>query len=320
MIDAGRGNGPADAGLDGDLAAAVRATPGVAAAAGWRLTFAQVAGSTVAIPAIEPAALDDLFAFRLRAGSLGALDEASVAVSSGEARRAQLEVGDHVPVTFATTGVQRFRVAAIFDDPGLDVRYLLSNRAQERHFAERADLQVFVRFDPQADDWSTRQALAAVVAAHPGARIVSGDAFADEAGRRVTDAFGIVVALAAFVVLVAVIGVANASALSVVTRRRELALLRLVGAGRAQLATAVRWEAVVLALSGAVPGTVLGVCSGAVVARALAGHGVDRVVVPGLLIAAVAVASVAAGVAASILPARRAVRVDPLGAAGRAHR
>jgi putative ABC transport system permease protein len=51
-----------------------------------------------------------------------------------------------------------------------------------------------------------------------------------------------------------------------------------------------------------------------VIARALADRGVDRVVVPLGLLGGIAAASIAAGVLASSLPARRAVRVPMLDA------
>jgi ABC-type lipoprotein release transport system permease subunit len=60
--------------------------------------------------------------------------------------------------------------------------------------------------------------------------------------------------LLALAVVIALIGIANTLALSVHERTRELGLLRAVGMKRSQLRQAVRAEALMIAVLGAVPG------------------------------------------------------------------
>jgi len=74
--------------------------------------------------------------------------------------------------------------------------------------------------------------------------------------------------------LTAVFVVAGAFRLSVAQRRRELALLRLIGATRAQTRRLICCEALLVALLAGCAGCVLGACAAPLAGRWLVGHGV----------------------------------------------
>ena len=127
---------------------------------------------------------------------------------------------------------------------------------------------------------------------------------------------GLVYALLALAIVIALVGIANTVSLSVVERTRELGLLRAVGMSRGHLRGMVRWEAALVA----VYGTLLGLGGRAVprlVAR-LRDQGVrDRDGPHGRPVRS------AGGdrrdrrlvrVLAALLPARRAARLDMLDA------
>ena len=82
--------------------------------------------------------------------------------------------------------------------------------------------------------------------------------------------------LLALAILIAVLGVVNTLALSVLERTRELGLLRAVGLGRAQTMRMVTVEAVVISVFGALLGVVVGAGLGAAVVRALRRRGHHR--------------------------------------------
>ncbi len=111
-------------------------------------------------------------------------------------------------------------------------------------------------------------------------------------------------------------GIANTLALSVHERTREIGLLRALGQSRSQLRATVRWESVVTAALGAAGGLALGTFLGwGVMRAAFADTGFDAVfTLPGTSIVAIVVLAVAAGVVASVRPARRAARLDVLDA------
>ena len=69
--------------------------------------------------------------------------------------------------------------------------------------------------------------------------------------------------LLALAIIVAVLGVVNTLALSVVERTREIGLMRAIGLSRRQLRRMIRLESVVIALFGALLGLGLGMGWGA---------------------------------------------------------
>ncbi|HAF72670.1 MAG TPA: hypothetical protein DCL06_07160, partial [Corynebacterium variabile] len=71
-----------------------------------------------------------------------------------------------------------------------------------------------------------------------------------------------VYALSALAVIVAVLGVANTLALSVAERRREIGMLRAVGATRGLIRRTITVEAVLTSVYGAVVGVLAGLGAG----------------------------------------------------------
>ena len=103
----------------------------------------------------------------------------------------------------------------------------------------------------------------------------------------------------------------NTLALSVFERTRELGMLRAVGMTRRQARRMIRHESVITALIGAALGLPLGTGLAALVTYALRHEGLVFDLPAGTLGIFLAIA-VAAGLAAAILPARRAAHLDPL--------
>ncbi len=125
----------------------------------------------------------------------------------------------------------------------------------------------------------------------------------------------VVTGLLGVAVVIALIGVGNTLALSVVERRQESGLLRALGLSRAQLRATLAWEAVLVAAVAAVLGVALGAVYGLAGTAAVLGRTGDVVLtVPWLQVAAIVVVATLAGLLASVLPARRASRVSPVSA------
>ena len=120
--------------------------------------------------------------------------------------------------------------------------------------------------------------------------------------------------LLALAILIAVLGVVNTLALSVLERTRELGLLRAVGLSRAQTMRMVTVEAVVISVFGALLGVVVGSGLGAAVVRALNDDGIDKLVLPWGGMGLYRVLAALVGVLASVLPAIKAARLNVLAA------
>jgi putative ABC transport system permease protein len=113
-------------------------------------------------------------------------------------------------------------------------------------------------------------------------------------------------------VIIAILGVVNTLALSVIERTREVGLLRAIGVSRRQLRTMIRLESIVIAVFGALLGIVLGVVLGVSLMRVLKDQGLTELVVPWVTLVLLIVAAAAVGVLAALFPARRAARLDVL--------
>jgi putative ABC transport system permease protein len=125
----------------------------------------------------------------------------------------------------------------------------------------------------------------------------------------------IVTGLLGIAVVIALIGVGNTPALSVVERRQENGLLRALGLTRGQLRGVLAWEAVLIAGIAAVLGVLLGGAYGLIGAASVLGQVGDIVLaVPWLQVTAIIAVATLAGLLASVLPARRAARTSPVAA------
>lgn len=125
----------------------------------------------------------------------------------------------------------------------------------------------------------------------------------------------VVTALLGVAVFIALIGVGNTLALSVIERRQENGLLRALGLTRGQLRGLLAWEALLVAGVASVLGVVVGAVYGLAGTGAILGR-VGTVVldIPWFQILAVVGVATAAGVLPSVLPARRAARTSPVAA------
>jgi len=151
---------------------------------------------------------------------------------------------------------------------------------------------------------------------------VSGAAAERASFQRVIDTMLlVVVGLLAVAVVIALVGVANTLSLSVIERTRENAVLRALGLTRGQLRRMLALEGALVAGVGGLLGVVLGSLYGWAGAASLLGGaaaaGGAAIWTPELpwgRLALLLAVAVAAGLLASVLPARRAVRTPPVAA------
>ncbi|MFF0556323.1 FtsX-like permease family protein [Streptomyces sp. NPDC004266] len=174
-----------------------------------------------------------------------------------------------------------------------------------------------VLLDPAGDTGheAARAAVDRALAAHPEIRIADTGSDADLIRSMLDRMMLVVTVLLGFSIAIAALGVAATLVLTVEERTREFGMLRAIGLAGEQLRRMLTLESVLLALSGAVAGTVLGLVYGTLAARSvLAGHvsPLEALAASGgtaLTVLAILAATVLTGVAASVLPARRVRRM-----------
>jgi putative ABC transport system permease protein len=296
--------------LTADVARRAAEVPGVAVASGLTVTRVLIDGTPDGIVGIDPAAFTRLADVDVRAGSLADLGEGTIAVARSWADEHGLELGGTLPITFPRTGEVPMRVVAIYDRANVVGTHLLSVATLRANVTNPFDIAVLVKSD--GDPRQTRLALQAALRDDPTVEVQDRQELIGDRTEEVDQLVGLVYALLFLAVLIALLGIVNTLALSVLERTREIGLLRAVGMSRAQVRTAVRWEAVLITLLGTVLGLAVGTALGVVTVRALADEGLDRLAVPTGTLVALAIGGALFGVIGAVLPAHRASRLDVL--------
>jgi putative ABC transport system permease protein len=254
---------------------------------------------------------------RPAAGRLSDVGGTGVAVTTGIADTWHLHIGSELPLGSVEVPRHSFTAAAIIHDPtGLTGDILFSPGGLSLLFPDGTP-PVQVVLAQQAPGVDQASALAAVdraVAAYPQAEVRTKAAYINGANQQFQEMVNLITVLLGLAVVIALFGIVNTLALSIVERRREIGLLRALGMSRRQVRAAVRWEAVVVSLLGTILGIAVGLAFGWVVVDSLRSQGVDRFAVPGGELVAFVVLAAVAGVLAAVLPARSAARVDVLAA------
>jgi putative ABC transport system permease protein len=249
------------------------------------------------------------------------LPEGGVVVSEGTADSQNLQLGDTIDTQVIDDGrppgERRLTVEGIYrsEQAGEDFgAYVVGLREFDRAVPTPTDGQVFVQL---ADGVSIAQAqpeIERVVEPFPTAEVQSADEYADAVGEQLNSLLVLFGALLALTIIIAMLGIANTIALSVLERTREIGLLRAVGMSRRQLRASIRWESAIIALFGTLLGLAIGVLGAWGLISALSDEGFNAFSIPfGTLIGVSALAALM-GMAAAIVPAGRASRLDVLDA------
>jgi putative ABC transport system permease protein len=129
---------------------------------------------------------------------------------------------------------------------------------------------------------------------------------------QVNGLLGLLYGLLALAIVIAILGIINTQALSVIERRRELGMLRAVGMQRRQVRRTIYLESLLIATFGAVLGVTVGLTYGSLFARTLRDQGLDVVSVPWAQALLFLVLAGVIGVLAALWPGFRAARTPAL--------
>jgi putative ABC transport system permease protein len=294
------------------IADQVAAVPGVAAVARFRYAGAKVGGESTQVGGIEPVAFGKAMDVTMDSGTIGDLVGQTVLVESKRAKALALKVGDTVTMSIAGRKAS-YPVVGIFQGlPNIWSEYLTSLDAVSAAGVAPADNVAYVVRSPGADAATVRARIDSVIADLPTITLKDQTEFAAEQRAPIDQMLMLIYALLGLAVVIAVLGIINTLALSVIERTREVGLLRAVGLSRRQLRTMVRLESIVISLLGAVLGVGLGLVFGIALQRSQADSGIAVLSIPaGQLLIFVALAGLV-GVLAAVWPARRAARLDVL--------
>ena len=293
------------------IATQIAEVPGVADAVPIRFGNAKVNGQQIFVAGFDGEQFGRVVAIDVKSGDLQTGDD-GILVTDTKATSEGWKVGDIVAVDLPA-GTASLRVEGIIAPSnfvGADV--VLPLAALEAGGVAPADSYIFVDRAPDADAAAVSADINTVLADLPTVTLKDQNAFADSQRAPVDQLLAIIYALLGLAVIIAVLGIVNTLALSVIERTREVGLLRAVGMSRRQLRSMVRLESVAIAVLGAVLGILLGLVFGISLQRALSGQGISVLSVPSLQLVIFVVLSGLVGVLAAVFPARRAARMDVL--------
>jgi putative ABC transport system permease protein len=177
-----------------------------------------------------------------------------VIVSEPFANKHNVRVGDRLQLSFGT-----FEVLGVYYDYANERGYVIMDRATLlKYLPDPAPSNLAIWLKPGV---GIEEGKRAVEAAAKGSRVMvfANQSLRQEAIKIFDRTFAITYALEAVAIVVAVMGVAGALLALVIDRRRELGLLRVLGASTGQVKRVILSEAGLLGLLSAGAGTVLGV-------------------------------------------------------------
>ncbi len=210
-------------------------------------------------------------------------------------------MGDTVPVTFALTGSSTMRIGGIYKANALIGSYLVGEAFYRSHFQAPLDPGgVLLR---ASDVGSVEQAVKQALASYPNVQVQTRAQFEAAQVASVNKLLGIVYALLALAVLIALIGIVNTLMLSVFERTGEIGLLRAVGMKRRQIRAMIRSESVILAVFGALIGIAIGTVLGVALVTSLRTKGIADTAVPVTSLVIFLVISAVLGLVAASWPA-----------------
>ncbi|MGC4998629.1 ABC transporter permease [Streptomyces sp. DT195] len=264
--------------------------------------------------------LDDVVHLTYARGGTGsALADGRLAMDAGFARDHGARVGSVLPVEFPGGRVARLTVGALtnLESPegfGTQGGIFLGLGTVEKYVSGGQDSVLYVNAAPGTDAAALRSSLESALKSYPQLQVRDQADYKKLVHDQISVLLFLVYALLGLAIVIAVLGVVNTLALSVVERTREIGLLRAIGLSRRQLRRMIRLESVVIAVFGAVLGLALGLVWGVCGQQVLALRGLKELQVPWGTIVAVVIGSAVVGVVAALLPALRASRMNVLAA------
>lgn len=302
---------------------ALRATQGLAHVTAYREVDAKITApdgttETDGLGVQDPTYAQDVRRKTTAGEHADAYKPGSMSVGSEYATKHQVKLGDELTVAFTGGKTAKLKVAAITSDEGnLDkgMKYVSTAVAEANLPADKMPRPfMLLATAKDGQDDAAYSAVKSELAEYPQYQVLNQTDYKQALKDQVGQLLNVVYALLALAIIVAVLGVVNTLALSVVERTREIGLMRAIGLSRRQLRRMIRLESVVIALFGALLGLGLGMGWGATAHQLLALQGMKILEIPWPTILGVFAGSALVGLLAALVPAFRAGRMNVLNA------
>jgi len=261
------------------LAQQVADVPGVRAVSTLRVSQGKVAGSEVQVLGIDPEHYLDVASFDWNSGST---DQAVRQLATGRwmiangiyAAQHSLTVGEQIQIA-TPNGPRTYYLAGIGNDYlNAKLSTLYTSQANlARDFNVTADLMVMANRELTADPAQVTERLQRLVADYPAFRLYESATWKAEQTNTFNSTLVIFDVLIAALAIPSLLALMNTLAISVLSRRREIGMLRAIGSTRRQIRRMVMAESLLLSLIGTALGLVAGLWLGYALVAAMSAIG-----------------------------------------------
>jgi putative ABC transport system permease protein len=301
--------------IDDELVGDLVGIDGVKQVVPFRTESVTIDGDAARLSSGDLVALSEVAALDVEDGSLDDLTDGTIAVSANE--QFGHELGDVVSVVDAAGDTADLEVVALIEDSidSLFVGSVTDVATFDALVGDTAPTEAFIDVETGAQS-DVEDAIDERLALRPDISLIAGNALGQLVGQVFDFLINAVNGLLLMSVLVALIGIVNTLSLSILERRRELGLLRIVGMVDRRVQRMVQLESVLISVLGAVTGLVLGTFVGWAIIFSidrLAEAGVPFTF-PALQLLLILVLGVVLGALAAFIPSRRSTRLDVLDA------
>ncbi|HUQ60318.1 ABC transporter permease [Lentzea sp.] len=298
-----------------DVLTKIEKTDGVRSAVGWSQDgVLQGESQMFAVGVTDMPALATMFALKPKSGDIAPLEDDQVALPEELAAEKGWSVGSKVTLQLAKGEPKDFTVGFIWVKTQVLQGALVLPESAGANFRSDQIAQAFVQVRPGVSAADVQKRVEPLFADNPEITVQDRSAFVKQTTSQFDTVLLMIQILLALAILIAVLGVINTLALSVIERTRELGLLRAIGMRRGQVMRMITVESVVISVFGAVLGLAVGLALGVATVQALKDQGISEIGFPWATMVQYLVVAAFVGVVAAILPAIRAARLNVLDA------
>ncbi|WP_432825429.1 ABC transporter permease [Dactylosporangium sp. CA-092794] len=303
-------NGPAT--FDPQVMTAAAKIPGVSSVASEYWEYAQIGDRRDGVSAVpDAAAWASMFKFKAEQGTLQWTGPDQAVVDPDTAKDLHLALGQTVDMQFSRGDPHHVTIVGIYTQSDVTSGVVVSPDLV-KDFRVQQPAWGYVKVTPGTSVTDVERQVDTLLKDNPEVSVANRAEYVAAQSAQFDQLLTMIQVLLALAILIAVLGIVNTLALSVLERTRELGLLRAIGMRRAQTMRMVTVEAVVISVFGALLGLGVGVGLGAAVVRALKSQGFTEMAFPWTQMATYLLLAALVGVVAAVLPSIRAARVNVL--------
>ncbi|GAA3538772.1 ABC transporter [Aeromicrobium flavum] len=293
-----------------EISQKITAVPGVDAVSPAQSIVFKADGTQVFASATDAEQFAEVFELSFASGEAPTADN-TIALSESMAESIDRTTGDVVELTFSS-GSYDATVTGVYADSNVVGQALVPLSTVTTAGIKRGDTSLAINAVDGTGTRTVRANLERAVGDNPTIVVQDKESYAEAQRSQVNTLLYLIYALLGLAIVIAVLGIINTLALSVIERTREIGLLRAVGLTRPQLRRMVRLESVAIAILGAVLGIGAGLLFGVALQRSFQNDGISDLAIPTGSLAVFVLVSALVGVLAAVLPARRAAKLDVL--------